>query len=288
MSRRNILRGLHKAINESKATDSGAEQMKINSASQIPIHVLFLNALEATIVKENTKPNLTSQTYKPSSLNCIRNMYYQVVGMALGENLEEADSNLVGMGESGTHRHNDIQGYIEKMKDYGYPFEYIDVEQFIKENNLTYLDVTEKKGHEYKIHDNLYNITFLTDGLIRCSLDNKVYVFEFKTETSKKWYERTEVDEKHHNQAILYASRFGLDGVIFVYENRDTCNKKTYYFHVSDRMKEQVLGKIETCQDYVNKRELPPMTDNKRDCYYCKYKEYCKVDANITEVKVAV
>ena len=30
--------------------------------TQLPIHVMFLNALEATIVKENTKPNYTSQT----------------------------------------------------------------------------------------------------------------------------------------------------------------------------------------------------------------------------------
>lgn len=251
---------------------------------ELPVETLFLNALEKTITKENTKPNRTTQTYKPSSLNCLRNMYYQRIGLALGEVLEEADHALVGIGESGTHRHDDTQAYIEKMKENGFPFEYLDVDQYINENNLTNLVVTEKKGHEYKIHDKVYNINFLTDGLIRHITTGKVYVFEFKTEISRKWYPRTDVDEGHYAQTTLYASLFNLDSVIFVYENRDTCEKKSYTFNINPQMKDDIIDKILTCEEYVQKLELPPMVENKRYCYYCKYKKHCKQNENITEV----
>jgi CRISPR/Cas system-associated exonuclease Cas4 (RecB family) len=251
----------------------------------VPIEIVFLNELNNTIEKINTKPNLTTKTYKPSSLKCIRNMYYQNVGMAEGEFIEAENPDIVGICESGTDRHERIQEYITKMVDVGYDWVYYDVASFLEENGITDLEVKKKVGFETKLFNSfskyglLNGMNFQTDGLLKRG--DKFYVFEFKTESSQKWYKREGVDESHHDQAIAYSLSFGVSEVIFVYENRDTCQKKAYLFKVSERMKQDLINKLKECDGYVRERKLPPKGDNKRLCYYCKYKEYCKTDQNV-------
>lgn len=253
--------------------------------SNLPIDTIFLNSLNLTIQKIKTEPNWTSMAYKPSSLQCLRKMYYQVGGMAYGETLEEADPSMVGIGETGTARHEHIQGYIEQMKSNGFEWEYISVPEYIKEFKLNYLEIKPSESkHETKLHNKDLNMTFLTDGILR--YQGKYYfIFEYKTEISMKWDKRDGVDEKHYEQATAYSLNFGIDGVIFVYENRDTCAKKSYLFTVTQEMRNALIDKIKTCDKHLETRTVPPKTTNKRICYYCAYKDLCKKDLNIPEVK---
>lgn len=50
--------------------------------NELPIEQQFLNdlktSIEKTAAKNSKKP---SQTYKPSSMNCVRQMVYQVLGI---------------------------------------------------------------------------------------------------------------------------------------------------------------------------------------------------------------
>ena len=60
---------------------------------------------------------------------------------------------LEGICESGTDRHIRIQQTIENMKKVlNIDVEYIDVAEFVKQRNLTDLEIREKSGMETKLY----------------------------------------------------------------------------------------------------------------------------------------
>lgn len=145
----------------------------------------------------------------------------------------KASYQLEGICESGTDRHIRIQQAIENMKNVlNIDVEYIDVAEFVKQRNLTDLEIREKSGMETKLYHKKLNMSFMTDGIIRYK--GKYFIFEFKTETSDKFYQRKGVDKKHYNQATAYSIAFKLDKVLFIYENRNTLEKKAYIKEVTE------------------------------------------------------
>ena len=54
---------------------------------------------------------------------------------------------------------------------------------------------------------------------------------------------------------------------------------KAYMFHVTDDMKQNLIGKITDCDGYVQRMITPPKPDiDRRNCSYCMYKEICDAD----------
>ena len=131
----------------------------------IPVEQSFLADLKRSIelsdAKNRRKP---SQTYKPSGMNCLRQMYFQIKGVE-----QEGESNyaLVGICESGTDRHERIQNAIADMKNNGIDCEYINVGEYVKSRGLDYLEVVEQCGNETKLFHKTLNMSFLCDGVIR-------------------------------------------------------------------------------------------------------------------------
>ena len=244
---------------------------------KVPVEEQFLNDLKRSIELEDMKnARKPSQTYKPSGMNCIRSMYYQVMGVDV-----EPDSNyiMVGICESGTDRHERIQNAISKMKDNGFDCEYIDVAEFVKQRGLDdHLDIVDKCGNETKLYDRVRNVSFLCDGVIK--YQGRYYIVEFKTESSFKWRDRKGVDPKHYNQARTYSLELGLDSVLFVYINRDICDYKAFMFNVTNSERQYVIDLISRCQAFVDEGEVPPIPEDATDkkCAYCSYKELCKKD----------
>lgn len=247
--------------------------------TEVPVEQQFLDDLKRSIELDDMKnARKPSQTYKPSGMNCIRSMYYQVIGVDV-----EPDSNyvMVGICEAGTDRHERIQNAISKMKENGFDCEYIDVGEYVRSRGLDlYLDVVDKCGNETKLYDRVRNISFLCDGIIKYK--GKYYIVEFKTESSFKWRDRKGVDPKHYNQARTYSLELQIDSVIFVYINRDIVDMKSYMYEVTESEREQIMELLNTCQSYVDKREVPPIPDdaNEKKCTYCNYRELCKRDSN--------
>ena len=101
------------------------------AVEELPIERQFLNDLVASIeitdMKGQRKP---TPSYKPSSLHCIRNMYFQITGAELEG--ERATSELIGICESGTDRHERIQNAVAEMSNNGIDCEYIDVQEYIE------------------------------------------------------------------------------------------------------------------------------------------------------------
>lgn len=237
----------------------------------------FLNDLKRSIELTETKnARRPSKTYKPSSMQCIRNMYYQVTGKEPDETIPNAT--LVGICESGTDRHLRIQKAVAEMKSNDIDCEYIDVETFVKSRNLDCLEIVSKGISETKLYHKNLNMSFMCDGIIRYK--GKYYILEIKTETSHKWIERKEVAEDHYNQATAYSIAFNLPDVIFLYVNRDTCDMKAFLLTVTDDMKQDLIGKIEECDNYVKIGQCPPNPENvsKKACTYCDYRNSCNLE----------
>lgn len=244
----------------------------IKSASRgSGIEAQFLNDLIRHIERVGNKE--VSKTYKPSSMNCIRNMYYQV----MGHSTEESDSNyeLIGIGESGTDRHERIQSIIVELCKNSNRYEWIDVESYIKENNLINTQVVKKEKYETKCLYKPLNISFKCDGIIK--IENIYHILEFKTESFFKFQNRAEVADEHTNQASCYSLAFDIENVLFIYENRDCCSKKAYIYKVSSAKKNEIKNKILKCEEHKKKNIVPEKEINK-SCQYCNYKVRCKKD----------
>lgn len=242
----------------------------------IPIGETFVNDLGACIEKLNAQEaRKPSKAYKPSSMNCIRNMYFQRIGAEPEE--ERSSSPSIGVRESGSDRHERIQNAIKAMKDYGMDCEYIDVEEFIKRRKLTDLKVTGKRGIETKVYHTKLNMSFMCDGIIKYK--GKYYILEIKTESMHKWISREGVAKEHESQGAAYSVAFEIDLVLYLYENRDNCLKKGYLLNVTEEMKDElVVAKISACDNYVKNLVVPPKAKDieKKICTYCKYKALCK------------
>ena len=237
----------------------------------------FLNdlkkSIEMTATAEKHKP---SQTYKPSSMKCIRNMYYQRTGATQDEELASYCS--VGICNSGSDIHVRIQNAVEDMKKHGIDCEYIDVADYVKSRGLDYLEVVSKNGPETKLFHKTLNMSFMCDGIIRYK--NHYYILEIKTEASFKWANRTDTDPSHYNQGTSYSVAFNIPEVIFLYINRDILDMKAYRFIPTDQMKEDLVGTIEECEGYVGRLVCPPkpIYISRNVCNYCSYKNQCRKD----------
>ena len=242
---------------------------------ELPVEQQFLNDLRASIEKQDEKnARKPSQSYKPSSMHCIRNMYFQVTGAE--QKGERASSELVGICESGTDRHERIQQAVTDMKDTGIDCEYVNVADYVKGHNLDYLQVVKQSGYETKLFYPDLNMSFLCDGIIRYK--GKYYILEIKTETSNKFWDQKGVMPEHYLQGTAYSVAFGINQVLFLYECRDNCAKKAYMFNVTDEMKQDLVGKINECDGYVERHIAPPKPEDitKKACAYCGYADLCK------------
>lgn len=253
---------------------------------------LFLKRIEEAIVKlePDYKPSIY---YKPSSMICLRQMFFTRKGVTPED--EAKSPSFIGICESGSDRHDRIQRVLDQMKQLGMEFEYIDVETYVKEHNLADIEILSKKGMETHCFNKRYNISFFTDGIIKYIPENKYFIFEYKTEVSQKFAKRDEEELVHRTQAAAYALSFGIEDTLFVYEDRNFCNKKSFHYNVTEEDKqEKVIKKIKTCEKYLKEDKVPPKVTNKdidptfiggqdrltgpsaKICQYCKYKGECQ------------
>ena len=235
----------------------------------------FLGDLKRSIEMTNDKAvRAPSKTYKPSSMTCIRNMYYQVTGHE--QDPQASNYTLVGICNSGTDIHERVQKYVADMKNNGIDCEYINVADFVRQRNLDYLEVVEQKGMETKLFNKTLNMSFLCDGIIRYK--GKYYILELKTESSYKWQGRKGVDPKHYAQGTAYSLVFKIDEVVFVYINRDILDMKAFMFKPTDEMRGDLVNKILECDNYVAEGKVPPKPVDvpKSSCEYCSYRATCR------------
>ena len=234
----------------------------------------FLQDLQRSIELTNKKDyKKGSASYKPSGMNCIRQMYYVRTGQDPDSN--DSDFQLIGICNNGTDTHVRIQTYISRMKENDIDCEYIDVAKYVSSRELDDIEIVSQNGMETKLYHKKLHLSFLCDGIIRYR--GIYYILELKTEGSNKFWARGGVDPSHYKQAICYSLSLELDNVIFVYINRDSYDMKSYMFNVTGDMKQSVVGLITNCETFVQENKVPPKPEvlDKKACTYCQYKQRC-------------
>ena len=233
----------------------------------------FVNDLNYTIECENSKDFIPTRSYKPSGIGgCKRSLYYQLIGATPDKKPQSV--NLVGICESGTSRHEIIQDYIMKMNENGVDCEWIDVGFYLKAMQVKDPKVIHKVGNETKLFSEKYNMRFMCDGLV--CYKGEYYIIEIKTESSRKFSSHDSPYLSHKLQATCYAMTIGVPRVIFIYENRDTCEKKGYLVEVTKENIEDIEKIINEVNEAIDSLLPPPREFDK--CMYCNYKEECKLD----------
>lgn len=255
----------------------------INEAKQtLPAEVDFLNDLKRSIELTATKnKRVGSKSYKPSSMNCIRQMYYMVTGAE--QDLANETYTGIGICNSGTDIHQRIQQSVLDMKENGIDCEYINVADYVRSRNLDYLSITKEPDFEHgdyetKLYNKALNMSFLCDGIIRYK--GIYYILELKTENTNKFWTREGVDPSHYNQGTAYSLSLQIPDVLFVYINRDVLDMKSFMFVPTDEMKTDLVGKIMNCDECV-KAGIPPVKPEdvaKKTCEYCNYRTQCRKD----------
>lgn len=230
-------------------------------------------SIEMTNRKESREP---SKTYKPSSMTCIRNMYYQVTGQPQDEGY--TPYTLIGICNAGTDIHERVQKYVADMVNNDIDCEYINVADYVREQGLDYLEIVSQQGMETKLYHKTLNMSFLCDGIIKYK--GKYYILEIKTESAYKFQVRGGVDPKHYKQGTAYSLVFKIDGVIFLYVSRDVLDMKAFMFTPTHEMKDELVNTILECNNYVQEGKVPPKPEDvpRSSCDYCNYKQTCRAE----------
>ncbi len=224
----------------------------------------------------------SSKFYKPSSMNCQRNMYYMRIGAK--EDPQTPSYSAIDIARTGTDRHEDIQNALIQLNDLkSSEWLYIDVGDYVEEQKkrgmCEDLELNYRKGNEAHFINHRLNLSFMCDGILYHKPEDEYYLFEFKNQASKKASYKTSIDPDHLNQVICYCLCFNLDKVIMLYEDRDIC---TLYCPpvvvVNQTMKDAVERVLLSTENMVENHLLPKMVSNPALCKWCKYKKQCESD----------
>lgn len=249
-----------------------------NSKNLAPNKKFLLDVMKTIEEVDRSHRRKPSKYYKPSSLKCMRNMYFTRMGAQTDSS--SSTYNLIGMADTGTRRHEAIQEALLQLQNIGMDWEYVNVEKYVLEKQkfgkCRNLVVKGTSGAETHLIDTTLNLSFRCDGIIRRISTNEYFLFEMKNVTSFKYsnVENKPLDE-HHKQIICYCTALDLENAFVLYENRDFCTLECAFFHVSEGMKKDLVSYIMECEGYVERMIAPPKSKDTKVCRYCAYKDIC-------------
>lgn len=251
-----------------------------NSNNNLPEYKKFqldvMSAIERYDILHKRKG---SRYYKPSSLHCMRNMYFTRMGAE--QDTTPTEYNSIGMADTGTRRHEAIQEVLLSMKDMGYDWEYYPVSKYVEQKQkfgkCLSIEIKGTVGAETHLIDKTLNTSFRCDGIMRKISTNEYYLLEFKNVISFKF---AQVDNEplaeHIKQVTCYCTSLDLDKAFVLYENRDNCELECPIIEITQDMKNNLVSYINECEGYVERLIAPPKDLNTKHCRWCKYKTICK------------
>lgn len=242
-----------------------------NKVEILPVEDVFITDLKAVVAACNP-PSKRSVHFKPSSLHCMRIMYFDRIQAPLDSEL--GNYNGIRICETGSNSHESIQSYVAKMTKYGKDWEWVDVEQYVKDHHLDYLQIRNKKEFETHLLDTRYDISFLCDGIVKHA--GKYYILEIKTETDDKGFGRNSADEYHKYQSVSYSLSLGINDILWLYEERNFCTPKSFHTIVTDEDRLKLVQRFECVEQAVKDLVPPARCDSRKTCTYCPYKTECK------------
>lgn len=128
-------------------------------------------------------------------------------------------------------------------------------------------------------------------------IDGKLWVGEFKSIKDERFHELEGAKDDHQMQANTYVHLFEhcwergdydhiaelegheeIQGVIFLYVNKNDSEIKEYVVEKSDEAFEKIVEKIAKVKEYIEKKKLPPKTQD--FCSYCSWNKKCARNEN--------
>lgn len=217
---------------------------------------------------------IPSKTVKPSGLGgCMREQWLILNGADMDVGILEKPEDIT-IQQSGIDRHNRLQNACQDAHNYGIDIIWVDPEEEISRINTMGINTIIKRrdGNEVLCYNADYRASFKCDGII--IYKGLKYILEIKTEEYGKFNCRVAPEPKHEYQAAMYCLCFGIDRVMFLYEDRNLTFRKAYEVKVTEEFKNTVKERIEHIILYSDKKQVPPKEKTK--CSYCKYKQACK------------
>ena len=273
------------------------------------VNELFLAQYKDTLKLENPNRPTKPGFIRPSSLtSCVRKLVFEY----LAEEEEFGYDGTPRIAESGTDAHKRIQNYVTDMKKHGYDVEFIDVKDYLKQHPNPDLEVIDEsaeheilssditsdtivyklgskeitmrlseyldryKGPETLVFNKKTNSRFKTDGIVK--FKGEYFILEIKTENSKKYASHVKTLEphaKHKLQGTFYGISFGINKVMFLYENRDNCATFITVFEIDEVMRAKVTKLVGDTLYYGEAKAIAPRTVDKDECRYCPYQTKC-------------
>lgn len=255
-------------------------KMITNSEKAKTVGEQFVADLERSVQlsKENTMP---SKTVKPSSLGgCLREQWLMLQGASQDVGLLEKAVDI-GIQQSGNDRHNRLQNACQNASRFRIPIIWLDPadEVALAQQHGINTIIKRRDGNELLCFNSDYCMNFKCDGIIMYR--EQKYILEIKTEEYMKFNCRIGPEPKHEYQAVAYSLCFGIDKVLFLYEDRNLLAKKSYEVIVTEDKKQEVKERIKQILLYNDLKITPPKEDAKK-CTYCKYKQTCRKYGNTT------
>lgn len=233
---------------------------------------------------------IPSKTIKPSGLGgCYREQWFILRGAERDVGKLETAENIT-IQKSGNDTHNRIQNACQDAKSYNIDIVWCDPEEEAKRALAEGINtiIKRKDGNELLCYNEDYNMNFKCDGIILYR--GKKYILEIKSEEYFKFNTRIRPEGKHEFQATAYGICFGIDNVMFVYEDRNLTFRKGYEVTISEEFKTIVKERIKIILAY-NKAEITPPKE-KDKCTYCSYKQICRkigdTDAMLYDELIAI
>lgn len=110
------------------------------------------------------------------------------------------------------------------------------------------------------------------------TLENKLYVVDFKSINGILFNKLEEPKEENVNQLQLYMHFFKIPRGILLYMNKDTSELKEFYLEYDKKRCEKLLADLKNLKDKINKNIVPsrlPDFPQNWQCRFCQFKDIC-------------
>lgn len=253
---------------------------KFNSTASSEFLQFYDDAVESDIRERAAKPS--HMTFAASSFRCDRRSWFRLRGVQ-PDSARNTDAVLEFTAEIGTACHRIIQTRLKQHLSINADAEWVDVQAYIDEHRglfgSNYVCNRDDSGLETQVEVADPPIRFACDGIIRWK--GRLYLLEIKSAEFSTWDKLIDAKDEHKDQAKLYATLLHLDGVLFLYIDRQYGSIKCFEMSVSSLDKSAVHDKIDYVLRMVESNLAPdPLPKGDRWCtsamcpYYKKCREY--------------
>ena len=234
----------------------------------------------AKVLHEKHQKKHSKALYRPSMLwNCHRNLFYYMTN-APEDPFMESNPEMERLGEDGSDRHYRIQKALGELKDYGYPFEVVPLNELL--GGKPHLQAIEATGEHSSGETRWYwpelELAFQPDGIAQYL--GKIFFLEIKTAEMFKFngVNFNNIPIKNQVQTWAYSLGTGLNYCFYLYEDRNYKRWKPMFVPIIDEQRQEVVDRIRQNQEYRRIGELPPCELDRCKKSYCKYRYQCRQD----------